>query len=79
MKRGKILEGVVKSDKCDKTIIVLVKMKLSHQLYKKLSVKMKRYKVHDKDNKAKVGDRVTIVECRPFSKEKRFKLVDNVK
>lgn len=79
MNRGKILEGIVISDKMDKTITVLVKEKISHQLYKRLLIKRKKYKVHDNDNKAKVGDRVKIIESRPFSKEKHFRLLEIIR
>ncbi len=79
MAKGKILEGVVVSDKMDKTISVLVKSKVSHQLYKRSVVRRKRYKAHDNDNTAKIGDRVKIIESRPFSKEKNFKLLEIVK
>jgi len=77
--KGKILEGVVVSDKMSKTITVLVKVKSSHQLYKKASVKSKKYKVHDGDNTAKSGDRVRIISARPYSKEKSFRLLEIVK
>lgn len=79
MKKGKILEGIVTSEKCDKTITILVKMKFSHQLYKRPLVKKKKFKAHDVKNEAKIGDRVKIIECRPFSKDKRFKLLQIVK
>ncbi|MDD3295929.1 MAG: 30S ribosomal protein S17 [Candidatus Omnitrophica bacterium] len=79
MGKNKILEGIVVSDKMDKTATVLVKEKVSHQLYKKSTVNRKKYKAHDKDNKAKVGDRVKIIEARPYSKDKRFKLLEIVK
>lgn len=79
MAKGKILEGVVVSDKMDKTISVLVKSKVSHRLYKRSVIKRKKYKAHDNDNTAKIGDRVKIIESRPFSKEKNFKLLEIVK
>ena len=79
MAKGKILEGVVVSDKMDKTISVLVKAKVSHQLYKRSVVKSKKYKAHDKNNEAKEGDRVKIIESRPYSKEKSFELLEIVK
>jgi len=78
-KNGKILEGKVISDKLEKTIIVMVGMKLSHQLYKRAIAQRKKYKVHDEKNEAKVGDRVRIIECRPLSREKRFKLLEIIK
>lgn len=79
MARGKILEGLVTSDKMKKTISVLVKVKSSHQLYKRSSVKRKKYKVHDEKNAAKIGNRVKIIEARPFSKEKNFRLLEILK
>jgi len=79
VKKGKILEGIVTSDKSNKTITILVKMKFSHQLYKRPLVKKKKFKAHDANNEAKIGDRVKIIECRPFSKDKRFKLLEIVK
>jgi len=78
VKKGRVLEGVVTSDKSDKTITVLVKLKFSHQMYKRPLVNRKKFKAHDANNKAKTGDRVKIIECRPFSKDKRFKLVQVV-
>ncbi len=79
VRKGKILEGIVTSDKSDKTITVLVKMKVSHQLYKRSLVKKKKFKAHDINNEAKIGSRVKIIESRPLSKDKRFKLLEIVK
>ena len=79
MRKGRVLEGVVTSDKMEKTVTVLVKVKFSHQLYKRALIKKKKYKIHDRDNKAKTGDRVKIIESRPFSKEKCFRLLEIVK
>jgi len=76
---GKILEGTVVSSKMTKTIVVLVVSKLFHAMYNRLIINRKKYKVHDEEGKAKVGDRVRIGECRPYSKEKRFKLLEIVK
>lgn len=78
-KRKKILEGVVVSDKMDKTIVVTVTRRTPHFIYQKGIVKRKRYKVHDKDKCAKLGDRVRIIESRPYSKEKSFELLEVVK
>lgn len=78
-KRGKILEGQVLSDKMDKTIVVLVAKRLPHHLYKKFITTKKKYKVHDEKNTAKVGDWVKIVESRPYSKEKQFRLLEIMK
>jgi small subunit ribosomal protein S17 len=76
---GKVLEGTVISNKMQKTIVVLVVTKLFHEMYNRLIIKKKKYKVHDEEGKAKTGDRVRIVECRPYSKDKRFKLLEIVK
>jgi small subunit ribosomal protein S17 len=67
--------GVVKSDKMDKTIVVAVVTKTLHPLYKKYITRTKKLKAHDETNDAKIGDRVRVVECRPLSKEKCWKLV----
>jgi small subunit ribosomal protein S17 len=66
--------GVVKSDKMDKTIVVAVETKTLHPLYKKYVTRTKKFKAHDESNDAKIGDRVRVVECRPISKEKCWKL-----
>jgi len=79
VEKGKVLEGIVTSDKSDKTITILVKVKVSHQLYKRSLVKKKKFKAHDVKNEAKIGDRVKIIECRPISRDKRFKLLEIVK
>jgi small subunit ribosomal protein S17 len=68
-------QGVVVSDKADKTIVVKVERTKVHRKYKKRYVVGKRYKVHDEKNKFKEGDRVTFVECRPLSREKRWRVV----
>ncbi len=79
MAKGKILEGVVVSDVCDKTITILVRRKAPHKMYERASIKSKKYHVHDQENKAKVGDRVKVIECRPISKSKRFRLLEILK
>jgi small subunit ribosomal protein S17 len=66
--------GIVKSDKMDKTIVVAVVTKALHPLYKKYVTRTKKLKAHDETNDAKIGDRVRVVECRPISKEKCWKL-----
>jgi small subunit ribosomal protein S17 len=70
--------GIVKSDKMDKTIVVAVETTTLHPLYKKYVKRIKKLKAHDKANGAKTGDRVRVVECRPISKEKCWKLVEIV-
>jgi small subunit ribosomal protein S17 len=70
--------GIVKSDKMDKTIVVAVETTALHSLYKKYIRRLKKLKAHDEGNEAKVGDRVRVIECRPISKEKCWKLVEIV-
>ena len=67
--------GLVKSDKMDKTIVVSVQTTTMHPLYKKYVTRIKKLKAHDEKNEAKIGDRVKVMECRPISKEKCWKLV----
>ncbi len=71
----KILKGMVVSTKMNKTVTVLVERKFRHPIYKKVIIRKKKYKVHCEDPKIKVGDLVTIKECRPISKDKHFILV----
>ena len=66
--------GVVQSDKMDKTIVVSVETTTLHPLYKKYVVRSKKLKAHDEKNDAKIGDRVRVIECRPISKEKCWRL-----
>ena len=75
----KILTGVVVSDKPNKTITVLVERKYSHPILKKVIKVQKKYNAHDKDNKFKNGDKVSIIESKPFSKNKKFKVMENIK
>ncbi len=70
--------GVVTSDKMDKTIVVTVSTKKLHRLYKKYVSRSKKYKAHDAQNDAKIGDTVRIVESRPISKDKCWRLVEVV-
>ena len=74
--KGKFLKGVVVSDKMDKTIVVSVERFIKHPLYGKFYKVSKKYKAHDEGNIHKVGDTVEIVETRPISKDKRFKVVE---
>ncbi len=73
------LTGVVISDKMKDTIVVNVERFAMHALYKKRIRKFKKYKVHDESNKAKAGDRVRIMQTRPISKEKSWRLVEVLK
>ena len=72
-------EGVVVSDKMNKTAVVEVFRVSPHPVYSKVVKKKIRYKAHNEDNKAKTGDRVRIVETRPISKEKRWKIIEVLK
>lgn len=76
-KNRKTLVGKVVSDKMDKTIVVSVTRFEKHPKYKKYMKISKKYKAHDEEGVAKVGDNVTIEETRPISKDKHFKLVDS--
>ena len=75
----KVYQGRVVSDKMDKTITVAVETKKNHPIYGKRMNYSKKYKVHDENNTAKVGDIVRIMETRPLSATKRFRLVEIVK
>jgi small subunit ribosomal protein S17 len=71
----RLLQGVVVSDKSDKTVVVDVERRFTHPLLKKTVRRSKRYQAHDPENQSKVGDRVTIQESRPISKNKRWVVV----
>ena len=75
----KILTGVVVSDKPNKTVTVLVERKYQHPILKKIIKVRKKYNAHDENNKFKNGDRVSIIESKPFSKNKKFQVMENVK
>ena len=68
--------GIVKSDKMMKTIVVAIETLTLHPLYKKYVKRVKKVKAHDEKNDAKIGDRVRVIESRPLSKEKHWKLVE---
>ena len=70
--------GKVTSDKMEKTIVVAVTTKKLHRLYKKYVTRVKKYKAHDEKNDAHIGDTVRIVECRPLSKDKCWRLAEIV-
>ncbi|GAA2292342.1 MULTISPECIES: 30S ribosomal protein S17 [Glycomyces] len=74
--RRKVLEGLVVGDKMDKTAVVEVEDRKKHSLYGKVIKSNKKYKAHDENNEAGIGDRVTIMETRPLSKTKRFRIVE---
>ena len=68
--------GVVVSDKMDKTIVVAVRDNVTHPLYNKIVKKTYKLKAHDEKNDAKIGDTVRVMETRPLSKDKRWRLVE---
>ena len=71
----KILKGTVVSDKPNKTITVVVERKYQHPILKKVIKAKKKYSVHDEENKYKNGDKVSIKECKPYSKSKKFQVI----
>ena len=71
-KPRKSLVGKVVSDKMDKTVVVMVKAKVLHPMYKKYVTRRKKFYVHDPENDTRTGDEVLIEECRPLSKSKRW-------
>jgi small subunit ribosomal protein S17 len=75
----KILTGIVVSDKPNKTITVVVERKYSHPVLKKVVKVKKKYNAHDENNTYKTGDKVSIIESKPFSKNKRFQVMDTSK
>ena len=72
----KILKGKVIKDKNDKTIVVLVKRRFAHSFFGKVVTTSKKYHAHDENNKFKIGDIVKIIESRPFSKKKRWEVIN---
>jgi len=70
----RFMQGIVVSDKMDKTIVVQVTRRYRHPKYKKYVNERVRYKAHDEENTAKMGDKVRIIESRPLSREKRWRL-----
>lgn len=76
MGKRKVKVGQVVSDRMDKTVVVMVETLRHDPLYKKTVRHSKKYKVHDGDNECKIGDKVSIMETRPLSKEKRWRVVE---
>ena len=68
--------GIVTSDKMDKTVVVTIKNRVRHPLYNKIVNDTVKYKAHDENNECGVGDKVLIMECRPYSKDKRWRVVE---
>ena len=75
-RQRKSLSGVVVSDKMDKTIVVQIEQMVMHPFYKKYVRRRLKYKAHDEQNTARMGDTVLIEECRPLSRDKRWRLRD---
>ena len=74
--RRRVKQGRVASNKMDKTIVVVAETRVPHPVYKKVVRQSRRYKAHDELNTAAIGDLVRIQECRPYSKEKRWRLLE---
>lgn len=77
-RRKKVLQGLVVSDKMEKTATVLVERTFQHPLYKRTVRKTKKYKIHDESNQCTEGDRVRLIECKPISKDKCWRLLEVV-
>ena len=71
----RVMQGVVVSDKMDKTVTVEVEHRIMHPLYKKFIRRSKKYAAHDENNACKIGDTVSIRECRPISKRKKWEVL----
>lgn len=74
--RRKVREGIVISDKMDKTVVVQVRDLVQHPLYKRVLKRTSKFKAHDEENSCKMGDTVRIMETRPLSKEKCWRVTD---
>lgn len=74
----KVMIGTVTSDKMDKTVVVSVQTNVKHKLYGKIVKRTYKLKAHDEENACKVGDRVKVMETRPLSKDKRWRVVEIV-
>lgn len=72
----KVMIGTVKSNKMDKTIVVAVETNVKHPIYKKIVKRTYTLKAHDEQNECQIGDKVKVMETRPLSKDKRFRLVE---
>ena len=75
----KILKGKVIKDKNNKTVVVLVKRRFSHSFFDKVITSSKKYHAHDENNKFKTGDRISIIESKPYSKNKKFEVMGDNK
>lgn len=77
-RRRKVRTGVVVADRADKTVTVVVERRFAHPLYGKQVKRTRKYHAHDEDNAFRVGDTVSIMETRPLSKTKRWRVVERV-
>ncbi len=77
-KEKQVLQGIVVSDKMEKTIVVEIMMRKLHPLYKKYLTRTKKVKAHDEKNEARIGDTVRVSESRPLSRDKRWRLAEIV-
>lgn len=68
--------GVVTSDKMDKTVVVTIQDRVKHPLYNKIVDRSVKYKAHDENNECGIGDKIQIMECRPYSKDKNWRVVE---
>ncbi|MFX4263052.1 30S ribosomal protein S17 [Pelotomaculum propionicicum] len=77
-KRGmrKVLTGKIVSDKMDKTVVVAVESLVRHPLYQRTIRRTKKFKAHDEENSCRIGDKVKMMETRPLSKEKRWRIIE---
>ena len=76
MGQQRVIQGTVVSDKMDKTVVVTVERRKKHRLYHKVVLLTQRYKAHDETNACHLGDVVRIAECRPISKDKRWRVIE---
>jgi small subunit ribosomal protein S17 len=74
----KVMIGTVVSDKMDKTVVVAVETSVKHKIYSKIQKKTYKLKAHDENNECQVGDKVKVMETRPLSKDKRWRVVEIV-
>ena len=72
----KILKGIITSAKSNKTVVVLVERKFKHPFYENVIKRSKKYHAHDEENKFKEGEKVSIVECKPYSKKKTWQVME---
>lgn len=72
----KVMTGIVTSDKMDKTVVVSVEQNVSHKVYGKTVKRTYKLKAHDEENSCKMGDKVKVMETRPLSKDKRWRVVE---